>query len=103
MMDRSQNTDDTPLFQSMDEQEAAYAAQQVPGADQSDIVDSDARTDDSPLVSSFVPVAPAAGVAGAAAGGIVGGGGAAPIAPLIPTTQRDGTDRDVDTDDTTLR
>lgn len=90
-----------PLFQNIDEQEQVYAPQQLPGGAQSDIVASDARTDDSPLISGLVPVAGAAGGSGGATGGTVGGGGAAPIVPDNPT-QRELSD-DTNTGDSARR
>lgn len=94
MTDR-QPTDNTPLFQNIDEQEAVYAPQQLPGGFQSDIVASDARTDDSPLISGLVPVAAAAGGSGGATGGTVGGGGAAPIVPDAPVQRQLDDDNDM--------
>jgi hypothetical protein len=101
MTDR-QPTDSTPLFQNTDEQEQVYAPQQLPGAAQSDIADSDARTDDSPLVSGLVPVASAAGGSAGATGGVVGGGGAAPIVPDDPT-QRELSNDDANMGDSARR
>ncbi len=76
----------TPLFQNMDEQEAVYATQQPSsGTMVGGEVQSDPKTDDSPLLSGLVPVAPAVGGMGGATGGVVGGGGAAPIVPEDPT------------------
>ena len=94
-MSNQPGNDSTPLFQNIDEQEQVYAPQQLPGGAQSDLMDSVARTDDSPLLSGLVPVAGATGGSGAATGGVVGGGNAAPIVSDAPTQRQLDDDNDL--------
>ncbi len=93
-MTDQQPTDNTPLFQNMDEQEAVYAPQQVPGGD----TDAGGNTGTTTDAAGAVAVTNAGlvgnpgGVTSASGPGVSGVGAVAPVVPLIDD-ERDNTSR----------
>ncbi len=79
---------DTPLFQNTDEQEAAYAPQQLPAGnpEERDAVIEEGDTELGPAAALVVPVAAGGALAGGGATGQIGSGGqsqAPPVGPAI--------------------
>ena len=94
MTDR-QPTDSTPLFQNMDEQEAVYAPQQLPGSDVSGTsTDADGTTDaaGAVAVTNAGMVGNPGGVTSASGPGVSGVGAVAPVVP-VNDDERDNTSR----------
>lgn len=71
------------LFQNMDEQEAVYAPQQLPGGDQRADADGDVA-DVAGIDTVSIPAVTAGNITGTSAGGVGAGTGAAPIASAVP-------------------
>lgn len=80
------------LFQNMDEQEAVYAPQQLPGVAPSADADGDAGNV-AGIDTVGIPAVTAGNITGTSAGGVGAGTGAAPIASAVPV-RRDVADDD---------